>query len=199
MKLYNIFEQSSKTELNISEEKFNELVERDCKPFLRESKGIPAYRGIPYGVESFIHKTVRSDRKPKDTVSIIHNIVDEWFLKHFNHRFRSNAIFITGSIAQAYDYGPVYKVYPIGDIKYVWSAEMEDLKMEFDVKLSKEYDLDNDPPRNLSNVMKEIYKDAVEDILNDAEYDNEDLAFALKSRHEIMLVCKAYYGKKHSG
>lgn len=63
-------------------------------------------------------KHVRKDRKPRKFPSVLDAEADNWFLKEFGIRYRSQALFLTGSkfVAQGYASNPdnVVRVIPIG-------------------------------------------------------------------------------------
>lgn len=106
-----------------------DLIERNCKPFLRDLSR------VDYGVlysgrqsrEIFIERDVRKNRKPKDMDLKIHGWVDDWFYKKFGIRARSNSLFCTSEINVALTYGTPYIICPIGKYEIIWSPEIRDL------------------------------------------------------------------------
>lgn len=101
-----------------------------CLPWLNESNGMVAYRGVSRRVHRdrllFTHP-VRQDRKPKDSSQETHEF--------FNHLIdlangvanRSNSAFATPSINTAHDYGDQsFVVLPIGRFHYTWSPDVRD-------------------------------------------------------------------------
>lgn len=97
-----------------------ESIARDCQPFLRQLGGnkLPLYRGMNYSwaqhADNFIKLPCPVNRAPTGTPMNIHKLCDDWFLKYFNVRYRSNAVFCTGELDRASIYGPVFTVFPIG-------------------------------------------------------------------------------------
>lgn len=100
---------------------------KDCGPFLKESRGLPLFRGM---------RTIRNpvtfiehpkDRKPRDS--------EPEFNWAFNAmidialgipEIRKKSIFITGSKEIAEDYGQAYFVFIKGDLHYLWSPQIID-------------------------------------------------------------------------
>lgn len=103
------------------------LIRRDCKPFLKEFKDFPIFRGIESS-EDFIIKTPRIDRKPTDMPLWFHNVVDKAFNDIFGWKARSEGVFCSNDIEQATQYGSnVYYFFPVGDYRYVYSDTIKDL------------------------------------------------------------------------
>lgn len=77
-----------------------------------------------------IRKT-RKNRRPKDTPAEIHDFIDDYFENKYGSRFRSEAIFATGSYATAKTYGNVFIILPVGKYEVLWSPMVKDLYSEF--------------------------------------------------------------------
>lgn len=106
------------------------FLSENCDPWLRESKGAIAYRGISKhhtdaDVLAYI-KRVRSDRKPKDTPENVHNVFNKIIATCGKVANRTNAAFVTGDKWQAGEYGSVYAVFPIGNFNYTWMENVSD-------------------------------------------------------------------------
>ena len=178
---------------------FKELVERDCQPFLKESKQTGLiYRGIneasmridaaksvlptAEALQSraimYWEKSVRSDRQPKDTNRQQHQIIDDWFKTKFGFGARSQAMFCLGETGKKLlrHYGTPMIVFPIGEFKYVWSPSVKDLYNE----VGQETHLLQD-------------EDKLVDYLNDCRYIDSHLHKAVNMSHEIMIKCDRYY------
>lgn len=162
------------------------ILERDCGPFLKQSKkqGL-LYRGIKGSFSNkgttaegikYAIKEVRTDRKPLHTTESHHEIIDAWFKKKFGFNARSESMFCFGDVGSdnIAQYGKKYIVFPIGDFKYVWSSEVRDLWQDFD----------NQNVRDESDII---------DLLNDSEYTKAGLGTAVSSNNEIMIKCEKYY------
>jgi len=163
------------------------LLEKHCGLFLKEAKGGFLYRGvkidtgIPGSTEAydgtnmdFIKKAVRTDRKPKDMSRKRTTIVDDWFNEKFGIRARTNCVFAAGAGLHRNElshYGTPCIIFPIGDIKYVWSEHVEDMY----------------------NVMDEYEEEKITKWLGGAGYQTTDLQHACRGRNEIMVQCSSYY------
>lgn len=154
-----------------------EAITRDCKQFLKQMEGRLALRGTRSSANNglanqyLFKRSVRDDRKGMNTRPELQAEYDRWFNQHFGVKPRSAGIFTTGSAKEAKSYGTVYAVFPIGEFKYIWSPKVDDLF--FDNK-----------------------KDTVADafaFLDQAEYQDTDLAAGLDSGNELIIVCKEYY------
>lgn len=191
MKLSTIIEANTQEILDVSRKEFNELIKRDCKEFLREAQGNNLLRGMKLSPDMFYLKHVRKDRRPMNSLQFIHEIMDEWFLKHFGYRYRSGAVFGTGSFENADSYGLVFDIYPMGNIKYVWSKEVGDLALDIKRTLSGN-DLLDVTKKSDSNMIKQVH-DTVEDILENGNYQTTNLSEGLEEEVEIMVACDSYY------
>jgi hypothetical protein len=113
------------------------ILTTECRPFLREYKktGFAGkkwiYRGsdktIPSknrGIKAFIPRT---NRRPKDMDTGLHNIFDEAFNSMFGWYARSEGVFTTSNKSVAGNYGKPYIFVPEGRYRYVWSDDVDDL------------------------------------------------------------------------
>lgn len=104
-----------------------EFVRENCGPWLSQSQGRPAYRGVSRRVAfpAFV-KPVREDRRPRDSGPG----EDEWyeFLLRTagSQATRRNALFATGRWQYAEEYGRVYGVLPMGQFSYTWLPGVSD-------------------------------------------------------------------------
>ena len=152
-------------------DKFIKDVKGDCKPFLSTVKNCKRrilYRG--YNGKLIDKKTVRKDRKPKDTPIKFHKNVDEIFFKKWGWRPRSGGLFVTGSVRFSSLYGPKGIVFPVGKFKFLWNPNVHDLYSYMDVI--------------------EVLGKGDEII---GSYKDKDMCKAIKSFKEIMIDCKSYY------
>lgn len=108
-----------------------EILERDCKPFLDEVKSNniePIFRSverIKLDEIGMIKKLCRTDRRPLSTAVSVSNQLDDLFLDKFGVKLRSNGVFT--SKRKELLYGNPYIFFPIGNYKYYWSTEVNDL------------------------------------------------------------------------
>lgn len=103
-----------------------EKIENKCGPYLKEARkrSFRMYSGRKgQGDKILIEKTVRKDRKPKDTPIEIHNRLDDMFEKETGIRLRSNSIFCTMDYVEARKYGPPFMIFPIGNDYQLWYNE----------------------------------------------------------------------------
>lgn len=173
--------------------KLMDILERDCKPFLNAARGNGLLsRGIkdvgpakqvrlPSDVIVDLHrKIVRKTRKPTHTDDKTHEVLDEWFHENFGIRARSETVFClggNGNEAMLGLYGSPYLIFPIGDIKAIWSKKVTDLyvKMRFHDNLF------------------EKSREEILEWMDHQGYTDDDLEGALASDKEVMLACDAYY------
>lgn len=164
------------------------VIHRDCQPYLQQirnnvSSGL--YRGVLSHIvynQNFLKSRVEIDRQPMSTPFRLHAMVDDWFLEHYGNRYRSNSVFATGSDEQARPYGDVFALFPIGDFKFCWSANIHDLYDEWGTIERESKTMDEDKLREIINKT-----------LTRGEYRTENLPAAIKSGHEVMLKCEYYY------
>ncbi len=161
-----------------------QLIHKNCQPFLKEwlksFKGHNLeiwYRGIKNSV-SFFKNSVRIDRLPVSTDIELHLELDSEFNKRYGHKFRSNALFVTGDEKEALEYGNVYMIFPINEYKYIWNDKIEDLFLFTDI-------LNGDKPEYSDGISKEMLL---------STYKSTNMIRAINSEVEIMLACKKYYG-----
>ena len=169
-----------------------DLIKRECQPFLQQWGQQPLIRGVKRGATNFIKKEVHlEDRVPKDTPRRLHTQFNKAFVNEFGLPFR-NAMFASGDHAIAKDYGLPYTVFPIGDFKFIWSKEVDDLYGQWQrVEPHRQHD---DPESDeywewrLSRAEKRFTEQSVK------KYQTTELNKAISSRHEIMLWVDSYYG-----
>ena len=149
------------------------LIMDKCQPVIKEL--------LPFGYndnflmsgrkhknEVFIGK-VRKNRKPTDTPLEIHNLFDSMFKKRYGWKPRSNAIFCTGSIDQANDYGQPYLIFPMGKIKYIYNPNIKDLFS--DVLDNGIYSIEPDDPDVIEDINVSMVADMVREIGEELYYN----------------------------
>jgi len=127
-------------------------------------------------------ETVRQDRQPRDTPIENHQCADEWFRNEFGTRYRSQSVFVTGSLAVAGAYAKygkvtgstplaVVRVLPLGPYSFCWSPKVRDLSTLIGLKgMGAE----------------------VSSILKDSGYLESQLGLAYEMGNEVMLACDRY-------
>ena len=153
--------------------KYEDEIDKNCQPYIRMIKHSPniLVRSDPkLGLYDVHRKFVRTNRRPMDMSDDMHNKIDEFFLKKFGWRARSNVVFCKGNKRKKIF---SFLLFPIGKFKFLWSPKVNDL-----------YNSD------LKNMYSHYYKEWND--IKDTYIDN-DFRKALSSEHEIMINCKEYY------
>lgn len=156
---------------NVKKSFFNAL---DGKHFL--------YRGRSSDIENyeiFTPREVRQSYMNKKTKELINKLLYPHF--HWNVR---DGVFTTGYMYNAEDFGESFLFFPIGDYKFVWSTELEDIN--YDEKfLAFDNMLKDDLPET-----EEKFKEWFETYIK--SFKSTDLKEAIRSGHEIMFKCNKY-------
>ncbi len=143
MKTFKSFLEESKIDLD----SLTEQIKTECSPFIKSikrsgAKGSYFFRGLKnksmFGKNvntlifepEIVQGKIRSDRHPDSTPQLVHEIVDDYFEKQFGHRYRSNALFVTGDENDASQYGKVFMILPIGEFKCLTSYNIGDLYLK---------------------------------------------------------------------
>ena len=152
-------------------------IQAECKPFLKDIKNaagtlfrddrknykLPAWK-----------KITRLNRRPLDTSVSIHNTIDDWFLKKFGWRARSNVLFCWPLPFKSTLLSNRWLVFPAGDYKYIWSKQVDDLWGSFvHATYGKEL---------------EYFEDNFADT-----YTDKNIKMSIKYENEIMVNCKYSY------
>lgn len=162
------------------------LLQQNCKPFLSQAGwNNPMYRGIDKQLPAVSLQQNRAGRRPLTTNAALSKVADNWFFEKTGIRYRSNAVFTAGDYGTARSYGDVYVMFPIGEFKYCWSPNVEDMFMLVS-------DLSSRVNRNAPNVEEMINAELI-NRLNNAEYKTDGLVEAIQSTSELMVYCNKYY------
>ena len=106
------------------------VLQKDCAPFLKESKGkwYPIYRIVDdyHSHGEMVLKNVRKDRKPRDTQIKAHKSLDDAYFEKWGIRPRSQGSFATAHPFIDID-GEPHLYFPIGEYKYVFHKGYDDL------------------------------------------------------------------------
>lgn len=184
-------------------EKQRSLVEElsKCQPFLNAT-GSSLYRGVELSTEAmyytdeidgvpikwYISKS-NKNRLPTDTPHYIHNAADRYFQNAFGWKARSAGVFATGAIGNAHQYGAAHLMFPIGNFKFIWSPNVEDLYHHYRGIVVAFERLERQ--EGISFGEDDILR-TFEDKLHEAKYQDDNLPAAIKSRNEIMIDCDEY-------
>ncbi len=191
MRLQNYLTEGYKS---IPEEDIDALIQKDCKPFLKQIKNKHLYRGTKLSYNAF--KAIpRKDRKPKDTPIEMQNLFDDIMQKLYGWKPRAQGVFVTGGISQAQVYGSVYEIYPIGKFKFIYASDVHDFFTEFrgEANLFKQ-------KRSIQATLEDVikmpaYRNQISKFIK-ANYTDHDLYNAAMCENEVMILCKSYYGKR---
>lgn len=191
-------------------EQLVQVIKRDCQPYLNLTEEL-IYRGISNSssIKNSINKLqVRADRRPRDSVKPLHNALNEYLKKKFNHPYRENSLFATGkkSIAIGYvtsrnhedvpkDTGTVCIIFPIGQFDFCYSRKLIDVSWWLTTEGLEEFKesfMEKYPNEGTGSV---TYFEELEKFF-DKEIDyveNEDIDNAIGKNRELMIKCKEYY------
>ena len=153
-----------------------------CAKFIKESGGLPLYRGSNRRFNDITLITTRKDRRPSLTRTPVHQVVDDWFNEHYGFRPRSAGLFSIGSMREAGSYGAPHFVLPVGDFKYVWGKYKNILGWG---------DLAGQPILDTYEVTSRIRGEgaAVDKVMSSVEWSTTNLKEAISTNAEITLLC----------
>ncbi len=178
------------------EEVYNVIskLERDCPKFLEElkSKKIkPIFRGTNQTISDILKVETNKFRIPKDLDMNISNIFDDVFRSNFGVPIRSQGVFTTKSPYVTQTYGTTKMFFPIGDYRYFWNPDIDDLYTYVDENIyaNDTYDDiddfsyfdDEDDEDYLYNFVDKIASNYKENDLEDA------------TSQELTFICDSYY------
>lgn len=190
MKLQDLHEQNYE-ELERKVKNVIKVIDEKCKPFLSQinSHNDLLYRGMNKSINGYTIIQTPKNRQPVDTPLEIHKALDEWFLKKFGHRYRSNAAFVTPRFTEAKSYGNPYAFFPIGDFDFVWSNKFGDLYAEIQHIVKQKLGA------SVQNAVKEDpeeTKEIVLQLVKNGDYTDKNLVDAIRAKNEIMVDCDKY-------
>lgn len=166
------------------------LINYHCKQFVRDSgktgfikKGmkwdsigeIQTTEDAETHLLQFAHKIVKADRSPLDNSKLAHDTMDKWFEEEFGVKARSSSVFVYGESVDVQDltaYGQPCIIFPVGNFTYEWSPKI------------------GDPFDALGELETE---EEIVAALEAADYRDDGLPEAIKSKNEIMIQCKSFY------
>lgn len=216
MKTFKQFLEAKLTDNIVS---ISDFLHDSCQPLVRElgpdlyenPTVVPMYRGLTINHEDSIDidfghdnpvkgikkgyiKKVRTDRIPRDTHPQVSKILDDIFEKQFGWRPRSQSVFVFGSLKrhEAGHYGDLHRIFPMGDLKYVWSPKVTDLTGKLgDLLPYHGFVIESPSHKYDPEILKKI-EEMLHDEIPRFDYTDENLYEALKSRSEIMIHCASY-------
>lgn len=153
-----------------------------CAKFIKESGGLPLYRGTNRRFKGPTIITTRKDRRPSLTRTSVHQLVDDWFNEHYGFRPRSNGLFTIGSMREALSYGAPHFVLPVGDFKYVWGKykNIPEWKHLAGKSILDTYEVTSRLRGKES---------AVDEVMSTVEWFTTNLKEAISTSAEITLLC----------
>jgi len=189
MRLQQFITESSNFDTDHWEELKNNL-NRDCKPFIKELRGASEllYRGVKRSEipDFYTIKTSRTNRRPRFVHMDLHNELGSYLKSKFGWNPRTEGLFTTKSISNAYSWGKPVIIFPIGKFKYIWIENAHDLYGSYD----SYSDLDPDSPtRKL--VFKNIKR--IVDIEYNSTNLNKYLSIPSHTTTECIIKCDRYY------
>jgi hypothetical protein len=172
-------------------EKLAQEIVENCQPFLQQIDFNVSVnqllRGMKPATGKYRHVT-HANRIPRSTPLYIHQLNDDWFLQNHGHKFRSHhSLFCTGKLDMAGEFGQQHLIFPVGEISYAWSAEVDDL-----FKLYKDK-LQDDPTQVPAETGVRVMGEILSGLLKKKAYQTDGLVDAIQSGNEIMIFCKEYY------
>lgn len=157
---------------NLTSSQIINMLVRDCRPWLLESKGQLVYRGeFNENQPEMVKKTVRTNRQPVDTPKEAHDAIVELIRKLGFIANRDNSIFVSASALAARGYGDVHVIFPIGNYSYTWGNDVWDMYADF----TREYNIDR--VYNLSSIDANRLKTKLNSFDPNTDADMRDLAW----------------------
>jgi hypothetical protein len=157
------------------------ILNDDSGDFLSSLEGIDDFRTLwrGFGARSFhgiSEIPAVKNRKPKNNSEDAHRVADSWFLEKFGVRYRSAALFCTGSKEVARHYGNIFAVIPSNGFTFCWSPKIRDLYSEISLSFIKPFDASS-----------------IINILEGGDYRISNLSDAIRSGCEIMVSAPRFY------
>ncbi|KFZ27293.1 MAG: hypothetical protein KQ78_00463 [Candidatus Izimaplasma bacterium HR2] len=168
------------------------IIKKDCSKFLKEFGSTPIYRGTKEikNDNTLIRMKSRINRTPVDTPQHLHDLMDELFKKHYGWKARSESIFVIKDSSTAESYGNITLFFPIGNYKYLWSKEVDDLYEQIRIKIINKiigygiYTRDLEPKDITSE-----FETKLEDIIK----TYKTIGFKNSKKQECMFKVNNYY------
>lgn len=119
-----------------------------------------------------------SPRKPRNMPTYLHNAADLWFVEKFKIKFRSQALFCTGSLPIARSYGIPTEICPAEEHLFCWSPKIVDLYASYET---------SQPSLSIQELLEASCYTTF------TYSDTEIIKEAIASGNEMMLWCKSYF------
>jgi hypothetical protein len=103
-----------------------DIIKDECQEWLGSTGGNIVYRGTNYSAIAY-RRAVRSDREPKDSPEVFHDLFNKFIARAGGVANRTNSLFVTGDYGDAEGYGHPYVVFPVGHFNYTWNEKWGDL------------------------------------------------------------------------
>ena len=197
-----------------------EKIKKDCSQFIKESGGLPAFRGSERDLH-FWNKT-RDVSIPRDSSDLLSTSLNLYLEDKFGYpAIRSfNRIYAAGDAPQLKQYGDLYYIFPVDKFNFVWSSEVQDATSDIDrhiggkiISYLEQSGMNQEDVHNTFRhfSMAIAHKDgieiadikdedffrpimmALEEAFEEYNYQNKNLKNALDSGNEITFQTKAYY------
>ena len=144
------------------------------------TENLPVFRGTGQTKpEREVQIGSPQDRTPVNMPKLVQKEIDDCFEKMFGLRFRQRSLFVTGSfnVAKVYakDYGEVRTIRPSTPFCFCWGLNSKDLYFEY---------------------MEMPHGESIEDLIIRLDFRTGNLAQAIQSGHEIMLVGESFISEK---
>ena len=174
-----------------------ELIQKNCKPWLKESAGDLIYRSTsldatgqktPDAFKGEVHK----NRKPMDTPVEFHNTINRLFNKIGIKANRENSLFVTGDENIDYGHWRTYIIFPIGNFNYSWSPAIKDM-YGFFFELGHIDSFRNEEISNVKSYEDTINLETLEEFLKKTYHNNQHLRVGIEEKSEIMINVDNYY------
>jgi hypothetical protein len=183
----------------LTEETTQEIADtllKDCSKYIREMKQERRmlWRGSwkrISDIEKFKSHTSEG-RRPKDMTIWVHHYLNELFVKKIGWPVR-DGVFCYNS-AHTDVYGPTMWMFPIGDYKYCWTPDLEDLFFEFS-SFKAEHIMNNIKDRldqNPKSIKNDSIREWAKSVVEYKKYYNKHFGKA-GIKNEISVWCDDYY------
>jgi len=159
------------------------MIEKDCKPFLKEArKGKDfLWRGAYHGNVTIKKLSLRKERRPRFIPKELHEWLDKKLKELFGWKPRSEGLF-TGSHYITSRFGLARMVFPIGKFKYI---ALDNINLKLLYRYYDEFVM-------VHEIKEKAIKKAIYDIIK--KYKTKGLSKYLQmSEYECIVNCKNYY------
>jgi len=186
-------------------------VKTECSEFLEINKaallqGRYLYRGIADEIPLYFSGTPRKDRRPLDTNKNLHKALDEYFLKKFGFRYRSNGLFSCRTLIDARRYSGSSKstamIFPTNDYTMCSSDDIQDIYKDLKPRrfIQKHF---GEIGKTLDEMIEYIKRiehgietdfELMDKIMDTFDYFENKMLVKHYNTSEIMVKCDKFYG-----